>query len=132
MPRVYEKGEKRHKHETANPQPTIAFDPHNPKKWVGKCPVGMAEDLRTRLLNEAIPAPIGDREIDFPKRLYVVHDGAIYEARTSNHGISYHGFPYRGKLRASLVDALRVMATTKGCLAAFEVWLKTNVIIQGR
>ena len=83
--------------------------------------------LRTQLLNEAIHLPAGDREIDYEKYLYAVHNGAIYEARTSDAGVSYHGFPYRGKLPKQLVERLRVMARDKNCIDAFEKWVKNHI-----
>jgi hypothetical protein len=127
MPRKYDKGEKRFKHEGTGPEPEIQFFKNHPKRYVGKCPAGMSAELRTQLLNEAISAPAGDREIDYPKYLYTVHNGAIYEARTSDAGVSYHGFPYRGKLTRQLVDQLRIMAQGKKCLDAFEKWVKENI-----
>jgi len=89
----------------------------------------MPAGVRQQLLNEAIAAPIGDREIDYPKYLYVVHEGTVYEARTSDAGVSYHGFPYRGKMDRSMTDRLRTMAETKKCLDAFEKWLKKHIWI---
>jgi hypothetical protein len=88
----------------------------------------MAVQLRESLLNEAITAPSGDREIDYPKYLYVVHDGAIYEGRTSDAGVSYHGFPYRGKLSKEILEQLRQMAKRKQCLDAFEEWVKKHIL----
>jgi hypothetical protein len=125
--RKYDKGEKRFKHEGQHPYAEIQFTKGNPKAFVGKCPAAMPAALRLQLLNEAIPGPKGDREIDYPKYLYVVHEGAIYEARTSDAGVTYHGFPYRGKLSKDLVDQLRAMAKNKKCLDEFEAWVKKHV-----
>jgi hypothetical protein len=127
MSRRYDKGEKRFKHEGTGLEPEIQFYRNEPRRFVGKCPAGMSAQLRTQLLNEAIPAPTGDREIDYAKYLYVVHNGAIYEARTSDAGISYHGFPYRGKMSKQLLEQLRVMAGDKNCLDAFEKWVKNHI-----
>src|SRR2546428_435147 len=102
--RKYDKGEKRFKHEGHSPRPEIRFSRSNPKVFVGLCPANMAVELRETLLKEAIPAPPGDREIEYTKYLYVVHDGAIYEGRTSDAGTSYHGFPYRGKLPKGVLE----------------------------
>ena len=128
---TYDKGEKRNKHEWDGKEAAIQFDGRNPKKWIGKCPAGMSEELRTQLLNEAIPAPPGDREIDYAKYVYVVHDGAIYEGRTSDHGRSYHGFPYRGKLSRTILEALREMAKAKSCLRDFQNWVKEHIVVSG-
>src|SRR5216684_6686036 len=126
MPRKYDKGEKRFKHEGSGPEPEIQFVR---QRAVEKCPAGMPAGVRQQLPNEAIAAPIGDREIDYPKYLYVVHEGTVYEARTSDAGVSYHGFPYRGKMDRSMTDRLRTMAETKKCLDAFEKWLKKHIWI---
>jgi hypothetical protein len=125
MPRKYDKGEKRFKHEGTGPEPEIQFFRDQPRRFIGKCPAGMSAQVRTQLLNEAIPAPAGDREIDYPKYLYVVHNGAIYEARTSDAGTTYHGFPYRGSL--ALVEQFRTMARQKNCLDVFEEWVKKHI-----
>jgi hypothetical protein len=127
MPRKYDKGEKRFKHEGTGPEPEVQFSKNQPRRFVGKCPAGMPAQLRTQLLNEALPAPSGDREIDYPKYLYVVHNGAIYEARTSDAGGTYHGFPYRGRLARDMMDQLRRMAQDKNCLDAFEQWVKKHI-----
>ena len=127
MPRKYDKGEKRFKHEGRSPLPEIQFSKRNPKAFVRMCPANMATQLRECLLNEAIPARSGDREIDYPKYLYVVHDGVIYEGRTSDAGISYHGFPYRGKLSKELLGQLKEMAKNKKCLESFEAWVKKHI-----
>jgi hypothetical protein len=127
MPRKYDKGEKRFKHEGTGPEPEIQFFKDAPKRFIGKCPAAMPAALRLQLLSEAVAAPAGDRDIAYPKYLYVVHEGSIYEARTSDGGATYHGFPYRGKLVRPLVDQLRVMATNKKCLDAFEKWIKTHI-----
>jgi hypothetical protein len=132
MPRKYDKGEKRLKHEGTGPEPEIQFFKDQPRRFVGKCPAAMSAQVRTQLLNEAIPAPTGDREIDYLKYLYVVHNGAIYEARTSDAGTTYHGFPYRGSLARQLVEQLRTMARQKNCLDAFEEWVKKHIQVQGR
>lgn len=129
--RVYEKGEKRFKHEHIGTYPKIEDDQRRPKRWIGKCPSNISGSLRTELLNEAIAGPLGDREIGYVKTVYVVHQGAIYEAQTSDHGTSYHGYPYRGKLSRVLLQALREMAIRKGCLDEFVQWVKEHIEIHG-
>jgi hypothetical protein len=126
-PRKYDKGEKRFKHEGRSPYPEIRSFKGQPKLHVGLCPAGMPADLRLKLLNEAIPAPAGDRDIDYAKSLYVVHEGTIYQARTSDAGTTYHGFPYHGRLPNQMVEQLRTMALNKNCLDGFEKWLKYHI-----
>jgi hypothetical protein len=100
--------------------------------WVGKCPSTLKPADHVRLLNEGIVGSNGDRELPFPKKLYVVHEGAIYEGQTTDRGKSYHGYPYRGKLPLSLLDALRELAVEKDCADEFDSWVKKHIEIHGR
>lgn len=125
--RRYDKGERRFKHVGKGPEPVIEFDDSQPKKWVGKCPNTLSGEDRTNLLKEAIAAPNGDRDLAVPKKLYVVHEGAIYEAQTSDHGRTYHGYPYKGKLSGTILKALADMAERKECKDLFEKWVKEYV-----
>src|SRR5689334_11163463 len=119
--RRYDKGERRHRHQGSGSRPEIVFVSGNPNKAVGKCPVTLSGVLRQHLLGEAIP--LGDGM----KYLYAVHDGVIYEARTTDRGASYHGFPYQGKLPGRLVEQLRAIAERKGCVGAFDFWVETHI-----
>lgn len=127
MLRRYDKGERRYKHVGRSNAPEFETHSGNPRRWIGKCPANLSQDLRQALLDEAIPGPATDRELEVPKRLYVVHDGAIYEVQTSDQGYSYHGYPYRGRLPASLIRALRTMAQEKACEEPFHDWLKRYI-----
>jgi hypothetical protein len=129
--RKYDKGERRHKHVGKGSAPTIEFEGGSPKKGVGMCPSTLTETDRVRLLNEAIPALNGDRELDLPKKLYVVHEGAIYEAQTSDGGTSYHGYPYRGKLPRAILTRLERMAEQKLCVPTFKIWVKSHITRHG-
>ena len=124
--RLYDKGERRHKHVGSSDQPVIEFDRDVPQKWIGKCPRGLGAKAQ-EILAKAIPAPKGDREVDYDKILHAVHEGAVYEAQTSDRGKSYHGYPYRGKLSGRTIDALRTMARDDGCLDGFERWVKRHI-----
>jgi len=116
----------------ATDKPEIVFRNDIPRYAIGKCPRTIPDDLKAELLNEAIPAPNGDREIDFPKRLHVVHNGAIYRAETSSAGVSYHAFPYTGKLGRKLVAELRRMADFKGCRKEFDEWVTKYIEVHGQ
>ncbi len=111
--------------------PAIEFVPGNPRMWIGKCPPTLTADVLDRLINESIPGSNGDRELPFPKKLYTVHDGAIYEGQTSDQGTSYHGYPYRGKLARGLIKALRDIAVEKGCVVEFDTWVNQHITISG-
>ncbi|HTV33518.1 MAG TPA: hypothetical protein VME69_10535 [Methylocella sp.] len=130
--RTYEKGVDRSKHVGTGLAPEIDFVKGSPRHFVGKCPHGIPDELKERLLNEAIADDNGDREIDFPKRLHVVHEGAIYRAETTTYGCSYHAFPYAGKLGKSLVIRLRKMADTKGCRKEFDNWVFKHIKLHGK
>jgi hypothetical protein len=132
--RRYDKGRDRHKHVGRGERPEIAFDRGNPKKWIGKCPSDrvMPNALKQRLLDEAIPADVGDRDVDYVKTLYVVHAGAIYAAQTSDAGASYHGYPYKGKLPRELLRRLQEMAKEKNCEKDFEKWVRSYIMVHGQ
>lgn len=130
--RRYDKGERRFKHVGTGAEPEIVFDDQEPKKWIGKCPNTIDRAEREVLLNEAIAGSNGDRELDVPRRLYAVKDGAIYEAQTSDRGRSYHAYPYRGKLGRGLTAKLAEVADQKGCRDAFEKWVRTHIERHGR
>ena len=92
----------------------------------------MPNDLKQRLLNEAIPGDAGDRDVNYEKTLYVIHAGAIYAAQTSDAGVSYHGYPYKGKLSGELLTRLRNMAKEKNCEKGFEKWVGSYIIAHGQ
>jgi len=127
----YDKGERRHKHIGRTSTPTIEYDSRRPRKWVGKCPNDISAEECVSLLNEAIAAPTGDRDIQVAKALYTVHRGAIYEAQTSDQGTSYHGYPYKGPLAGALVRQLRLLAIKKDCLGEFEKWVREQIEVRG-
>jgi hypothetical protein len=126
MQRRYDKGDRRHKHDWHN---NYAGFQAEKGRLIGKCPSSLYPQtpLVNQLLAAAIPEPEGDREIDYDKRLYVVHEGVIYEAQTSDHGTTYHAYPFRGRLAPELVASLRRMAERDGCLAEFRKWLSEHV-----
>jgi hypothetical protein len=131
MDRKYDKGDRRYKHVGRGTEPSFEVQVGNPKRTVGKCPFNIDASIREALLNEAIAAPATDRELSAPKRLYAVHGGAIYEAQTSDRGLTYHGYPYRGRLSARLLAVLRQVAHEKGCVSEFDEWTKRYIMVAG-
>jgi hypothetical protein len=129
--RHYDKGERRYKHVGKKPWPEIECSAGNPRMWIGKCPSNLLDCDCVRLLEDAIIDSNGDREINFPKKLYVVHEGAIYEAQTTDQGRSYHGYPYRGRLSRKLIGNLRNMAIAKNCEDGFNKWVKQYIEVHG-
>jgi hypothetical protein len=128
---VYDKGERRYKHVGRNPYPEFRSE-HDPRRVTGLCPNDLSHDDHQRLLDDAIADGNGDRSLDFPKRLHVVHAGAIYRAETTDWGKSYHGYPYRGRLGRSLLERLRVMAEEKNCLIEFDEWTSNYIELHGK
>ena len=131
LERRYEKGERRYKHVGRGGAPYIEFDERQPRKWVGKCPDTISDEKKTELLNKAIAAPAGDRDVSYDKQLYVVHEGAIYEAQTSDAGRSYHAYPYKGSLSRPLLEVLRAMALEDGHGNEFDAWTRRHIVIGG-
>lgn len=130
--RVYEKGERRFKHVGSGSEPEFTLVEGSPKKVIGKCPATITSQQRTELLQNAVPLAENDRDLPAPKKVYAVHEGAIYEAQTSDHGRSYHAYPFRGKLPTAIILALATVADAKGCRDEFEIWLKKHIKRQGR
>jgi hypothetical protein len=75
--------------------------------------------------------PNGDRSLPAPKRLYAFHDGTVYECRTSDHGISYHGFPLRGAMPRSAADELRASLVGPVERSALDAWIDDNISLEG-
>jgi len=132
-PRRYDKGLDRWKHVGRDDRPRIEFDNSDPKKWIGKCPNNKAipDELKFQLLNEALPGPQGDRSVNYVKTLFVVHEGAIYAAQTSDAGLTYHGYPYRGKIPGAILERLEEMAEEKNCGNEFRKWVKSYIVRHG-
>jgi hypothetical protein len=128
---VYDKGDRRFKHVGRNPDPEFRSE-NDPRRVVGLCPNNLAHADHQRLLHEAIPDGNGDRSINVPKRLHVVHKGTIYRVETTDWGKSYHGYPYRGKLGRGLLEKLRTMAEEKGCVADFDEWTAKYIELYGK
>jgi hypothetical protein len=126
--RRYDKGERRFKHVGREPIATIEFIDENPKMAVGKCPNTLGHEACEDILAGAIDGSNGDRELPFPKKLYAVHDGVIYEAQTTDWGKSYHGYPFRGRLTRKLLGKLREIAEREKCATEFESWVKRHIL----
>jgi hypothetical protein len=130
--RKYDKGERRFKHVGKGPRPYIEFDKTQPRKWVGKCPDTVPDTKKQELLNKAIAAPNGHRDVEYVKQLYVVHQGAIYEAQTLDAGRSYHAYPYKGRLSRSLLQELEAMAVKDDTVQEFKDWVGNNIEVGGQ
>lgn len=126
----YERGEHRRKH--CWNQDRADFAPWH-GHLAGKCPKSITDAVAETVLNQAVAEPDpfvvpGRQPNPWPKKLYGVFKGVIYEAVPTQPGKSYHGYPWRaregrGPLPAEVVDRLRELARAEGHLDAFEEWL---------
>jgi len=130
VPYRYERGEHRFKHCWKNDYAGFV-SPHGVP--IGKCPKSITDTIAEIVLNQAVAEPdpfvVPGRPPDpWPKRLYGVYRGVIYEAVPTPPGKSYHGYPWRGRdgrgpLPSEVVDRLRDLARIAGFQAEFEDWL---------
>lgn len=71
-----------------------------------------------------------DDDPDVPERIYNVYKGAVYEARGTEYGKSFHGFPWRGdksisrRIPARIMKQLKECASEVGELREFKRWIK--------
>lgn len=130
MPYKYDRGEHRRKHCWGNDRAGFVSQDGN---LVGKCPNTITDSIAETILNEAVAEPDpfsipGRTPSAWPRRLYGVYKGVIYEAVPTEPGKSYHGYPWRGRegrgpLPAEVVDRLRELAEAERHLDEFESWL---------
>jgi hypothetical protein len=126
----YERGEHRIKHRWRN---DYAGFIRQHGHLIGKCPATITEAIAETVLNQAVAEPDpfvipGRAPALWPKRLYGVYEGVIYEAVPTEPGKSYHGYPWRGRegrgpLPSEVVSRLRELASAEGHLEEFEDWL---------
>lgn len=118
----YERGEGRHKHRWKNDYAGFVPGKRGP---IGKCHRSIDQATAERLLKSgfAPPSPYGDDE-DPPEVVYNVYRGIPYLAVPTQPGSSYHGYPWRGRMAASVKNDLRARAERSGHLKEFQKWLK--------
>jgi hypothetical protein len=124
VPWKYDPGERRRKHKWD--QDYAGFQVESNLR-VGKCPVSITPDLAHELLNSGIPWTNPYLQRTYPHNIYNVHNGVIYKAVVTVHGVSYHGYPCEGRLPREVVTRLRDVAAQKGCSVEFEEWLKQYI-----
>ena len=121
MPWRYDPGDKRRKHKWAKDY--AGFEVEGGLR-VGKCPLGLTGKVAEQLLNSGVEWHNPSMGVEHPWNIYNVHDGVIYKAAITVHGVSFHGFPCEGRIPREIVNRLRAIAEEKGCLQEFETWLK--------
>ncbi len=95
---------------------------------VAKCPRNLSLERAEELINEGIPfdsdrAGVGP----WPGTIYVVHEGAVYRAKPTSPGVSYHGFPETAercrKLPRTVRNAILARADELGCGVEVRRWM---------
>ncbi len=126
---VYERGVGRYKHRWNRDE--AGFGPGK-NGQVGKCHCSITLEVATRLLRNCVVEPVpyalgGDDEEgedDAPRRVYNIYRGVPYVAVPSRPGASYHGYPWRGRMSATVRQTLEQRARDEGTLREFRKWLK--------
>jgi len=121
----YDPGEHRRKH--CGSLPEAHFDEQGSTK-IGKCPSSLSKNEAQELLQGGVPY-YDNPEDEHPARIYAIYEGVIYEAFPTRPGISYHGFPWRGRpkhnrLPRPIKRELEQRAREQGCLDKFQSWLE--------
>ena len=114
----YDKGENRRKHNGTSSQAEIVYEHGH---WVGKCPRGFSLDIAQSLIEDAIPE-YRPRQQDSPFRLWNYYDGAVYAARTSDGGTTWHGYPQCDPPR-NVLRELEKRADVQGQKGELKKWL---------
>jgi len=115
----YDKGENRRKHNGVSEQAEIVMEFG---KLVGKCPRGFNLDMALSLVQNAIPE-YRNSQPDKPFRLWNYYQGAIYVAKSSNGGKSWHGFPALKPPPKHIKKALMERAREIGEEPQAQTWL---------
>ncbi|MBI4703444.1 MAG: hypothetical protein HY744_20215 [Deltaproteobacteria bacterium] len=96
---------------------------------VGKCPHGLSLDRAERLLNQGIAYdPPRAATGDWPSRIYVVYEGAVFRAVPTNPGVSYHAFPDKpaelSRLPRHVLEQIEERARELGCEQEVKRWIR--------
>jgi hypothetical protein len=124
VPWSYDPGDKRRKHKWNKEYAGFEIEGG---LQIGKCPQALTTEVAEQLLNSGVEWYNPLMRVEYPWNIYNVHDGVIYKAAITLHGISYHGFPYMGRVPKEVVEKLRAVAVNKGCSKEFEAWLKQHI-----
>lgn len=120
----YERGEGRFKHRWSNDEAGFEPSPNGP---VGKCHNSITETVAEDLLRDGVPEespfPHSDDPAVPPARIFNLYRGVPYVAVTTQSG-SYHGFPWRGPLPASVEDELLEIAHQRDVESELKRWLR--------
>jgi len=122
----YDPGDGKKKHAWSKDEAGFAPSDKGP---IGKCPASITLSDAENILNEGFPV-YADGDKKAPDRIYNVDNGVIYEARRTEYGKSYHGFPWRGdrgfgpRIPARIMKKLQERAAENGDSQEFKKWVK--------
>lgn len=99
----------------------------SPRGPVGKCHNSITDALAKELLNSGVPEiNIDESDSGFPKKIFNVYKGVPYEAVPTQPGVSYHGYPWRGRMSRTTRQVLEKRATEDGYGKVFKRWMSKH------
>jgi hypothetical protein len=116
----YDKGENRHKHSGKHQDARIIYENG---LWIGKCPQGFLLAEAQTLLENGLPE-FRNTTAEKPFRLWSYYQGAIYRARSSDGGATWHGFPAKDEPPRDILKKLEHLAQQQGEEKLLKQWLK--------
>jgi hypothetical protein len=121
---TYERGEGRSKHRWIHDWAGFLPRKRGP---IGKCHSSITEAIAQELLRSGFPAtsPYDDSSSD-PIEIYNIYRGVPYVAVITQPGKSYHGYPWSGRMPASIRQQLRLRAVEDGTVKVFDRWLQQH------
>jgi hypothetical protein len=125
-PYAYDSAACRHKHDWEHPR--AGFRPDTKRGAVGKCNNTITQTIAQGLLDQAVPGLVSKN--GHPEEFYAVHEGEVYVAYPTEHGKSYHGFPWRGDgnpnqfLPDEIRQILEARAQQSGHGKRFKEWMR--------
>ncbi len=126
LPYRYERGDGRIKHCWNRSE--AGFEPCGHGQ-VGKCANTITDDIAQGLLETGLylSADMPDESESHPEEIFNVYQGVIYVAVPTRPSVSYHGYPYKGRLPKRLLDRLRTRAMDQDYESQFKKWTKTFI-----
>lgn len=96
--------------------------------WIGQCPVTLDKKTAETLLQDGV-GEWDDPSQTHPARIFTYYQGAVYVAVPTEPGISYHGYPWRGRpghnrIARTILEELRKMAENCGESKQLQNWLR--------
>lgn len=91
-----------------------------------QCPNSVTDEVAQELLAGAIGYYDDPEEQEHPSALYNVYRGAPFEAVPTRAGVSYHGYPWQGRMPERILEELGARATRDGYEKEFKAWVKKH------